>query len=74
MGKVNEVIKNDSPIRVLHLIDRITGYGTTKLLWDIVRLTPSDKVKHLVITFSPNKGKWLYADLLREKGAYGQVS
>ena len=67
------MIKNDSPIRVLHLIDRITGYGTTKLLWDIVRLTPSDKVKHLVITFSPNKGKWLYADLLREKGAYGQV-
>ena len=75
MGKMNErvKVKDDGPIRVLHLIDRITGYGTTRLLWDIVRLTPSNKVKHLVITFSPDKGKWIYADLLREKGAYGQV-
>lgn len=73
MEKVNQVIKDNAPIRVLHLIDRITGYGTTKLLWDIVRLTPSDKVKHFVITFSPNNGKWIYADLLREKGTYGQV-
>ncbi|GJL60478.1 MAG: hypothetical protein NPIRA03_33350 [Nitrospirales bacterium] len=73
MKKVTGVIKDNAPIRVLHLIDRITGYGTTRLLWDIVRLTPSDKVKHLVISFSPNKGKWIYADLLREKGAYNQV-
>lgn len=73
MGKMNGKIKDEAPIRVLHLIDRITGYGTTRLLWDIVRLTPSDKVKHLVITFSPDKGKWIYADLLREKGAYCQV-
>jgi len=73
MEKVTEGIKDNAPIRVLHLIDRITGYGTTRLLWDIVRLTPSDKVKHLVITFSPDNGKWIYADLLREKGAYGQV-
>lgn len=73
MGKVNERGKDDVPVRVLHLIDRITGYGTTRLLWDIVRLTPSNKVKHMVIPFSPDKGKWLYADLLREKGVYGQV-
>ncbi|GJM30900.1 MAG: hypothetical protein DHS20C17_35350 [Cyclobacteriaceae bacterium] len=72
-GKVNKKIKDDTPVRVLHLIDRITGYGTTRLLWDIVRLTPPDKVKHLVISFSPDKGKWITADLLREKGAYGQV-
>lgn len=73
MGKVKERIKDEKPIRVLHLIDRITGYGTTRLLWDIVRLTPSDQVKHLVITFSPDKGKWIHAELLREKGAYCQV-
>lgn len=73
MRKVEESVKEEKPIRVLHLIDRITGYGTTRLLWDIVRLTPPDKVKHMVITFSPDKGKWLYADLLREKGAYCQV-
>jgi len=70
---VNEKIKKDVPIRVLHLIDRITGYGTTRLLWDIVRLTPSDKVKHLVITLSPDKGKFIYAERLREKGVYRQV-
>jgi glycosyltransferase involved in cell wall biosynthesis len=73
MGKVKESAHDDVPIRVLHLIDRITGYGTTGLLWDIVRLTPPDKVQHFVITFSPDKGKWIYADLLREQGAYCQV-
>lgn len=73
MEKMNERVKDDVPIRVLHLIDRITGYGTTRLLWDIVRFTPSDKIKHLVITFSPDKGKWIHADLLREKGIYGQL-
>jgi len=73
MGKVKERVKDDAPIRVLHLIDRITGYGTTRLLWDIVRLIPSDKVKHLVITFSPDKGKFIYAELLRKKGVYRQV-
>lgn len=73
MEKVRRKPKNDEPIRVLHLIDRISGYGTTRLLWDIVRLTSSDRVKHLVITFSPDKGKWIYADLLREKGAYFQA-
>ena len=58
------------PIRVLHLIDRITGYGTSRQLWDIVRLTPSKEVKHFVITFSPDQGKWYYAERLREKGVY----
>ena len=73
MEKEHERVNDDVPIRVLHLIDRITGYGTTRLLWDIVRLTPPDKVRHLAITFSPDKGKWAYADRLREKGAYRQV-
>ena len=73
MGKENESVKDEVPVRVLHLIDRITGYGTTRVLFDIVRLTPPDKVKHLVISFSPDKGQWIHADLLREKGAYWQV-
>ena len=72
MEKISKKNKNEAPIRVLHLIDRITGYGTTRLLWDIVRLTSSNKINHLVITFSPDKGKWVYADLLREKGVYYQ--
>ena len=41
--------KDDLQIRVLHLTDRIPGYGTTRLLWDIVRLTPPQEVKHLVV-------------------------
>lgn len=65
--------KNAAPVRVLHLIDRLHGGGVESLLWDIVRLTQPDKVKHLIITFSPDKGNWVYADLLRTKGAYHQV-
>jgi len=70
MEKENENIKDDVPVRVLHLIDRISGYGTTRLLWDIVRLTPPDKVEHFVITFSPDQGEWFHAERLRERGAY----
>lgn len=65
--------KDDLQIRVLHLTDRIPGYGTTRLLWDIVRLTPPQEVKHLVVTFFPDKGKFTYADRLRELGVYRQV-
>ena len=70
MEKDNKSEKDDVPIRVLHLIDRITGYGTSRQLWDIVRLTPSKEFKHFVITFSPDQGKWSYAERLREKGVY----
>ena len=70
MKEENESDKNESPVRVLHLIDRISGYGTTRLLWDIVRLTPSKEVKHFVITFSPDQGKWATAERLQEMGAY----
>jgi glycosyltransferase involved in cell wall biosynthesis len=73
MEKENESVKDDVPIRVLHLIDRITGYGTTRVLWDLVRLTSPDKVQNFVITFSPDQGKCVYADRLREKGVYRQV-
>lgn len=72
MGKAQKRLKKDAPIRVLHLLDRLHGGGVENQLWDIVRLTSSEKVKHLVVTFSPDKGKWVYADLLRQKGAYHQ--
>jgi len=73
MRKTNKNEKDVAPIRVLHLIDRLTGYGTTKLLWDIIRLSPPNKITHFVVTFSPDKGKWPYADRLREKGVYRQI-
>ena len=75
MEKDDKSEKDDVPIRVLHLIDRITGYGTSRQLWDIVRLTPSKEVKHFVITFSPDQGKkWFYAERLREKDIYRPFS
>ena len=70
MEKDDKNGKDDVPVRVLHLIDRITGYGTSRQLWDIVHMTPSKEVKHFVITFSPDQGKWFYAERLQEKGAY----
>jgi glycosyltransferase involved in cell wall biosynthesis len=70
MEKEKKNLKKASPVRVLHLIDRITGYGTTKWLWDIVRLTPSQEVEHFVVTFSPDQGNWVRAERLREMGMY----
>ena len=58
------------PIRVLHLIDRITGYGTTRQLWNIVNLTSSEEIKHFVISFSPDQGNWYFSGRLEEKGVY----
>ncbi len=63
-------MKDTEQIRVLHLIDRITGYGTTRQLWNIVNLTPSNRVKHFIITFSPDQGKWFHAERLQERGIY----
>jgi len=63
-------VKDTEQIRVLHLIDRITGYGTTRQLWNIVNLTPSNRVKHFIITFSPDQGKWFHAERLQERGIY----
>jgi hypothetical protein len=70
VGKKKQDGKKDAPVRVLHLIDRISGYGTTRSLWDIVRLTATKDVKHFVITFSPDQGKQITAERLREMGAY----
>lgn len=72
MKKRYQNVNDAAPVCVLHLTDRLHGGGVEKWLWEIVRLTQPDKVKHFVITFSPDKGNWVYADLLREKGAYRQ--
>lgn len=64
----------NAPVRVLHLIDRISGYGTTRFLWDIVRLTPSKDVNHFVIAFSPDNGKLVMSERLKEMGVYHPFS
>ena len=72
MGKSSNHERTSEPVRVLHLIDRLGGGGCERWLWDIVRLSPPERVKHYVITFSPDKGQWVYAERLREKGVYHQ--
>jgi len=70
MEKDQKCEKDEVPIRVLHLIDRITGYGTTRILWNIVNLTSSKEVKHFVISFSPDQRNWYFSECLQNKGVY----
>lgn len=59
------------PLRVLNLIDGLSGGGSERLLWDTVRLTDPARVRHLVATTSPDWfGDFHYADRLHQAGAY----
>lgn len=59
------------PVRVLHLIDGLAGGGSERWIFDIVRLSRSERVRHRVATFHPDVGDFVYADKLRQLGAYG---
>jgi glycosyltransferase involved in cell wall biosynthesis len=61
------------PVRVLHLIDGLSGGGCERFLWDIVRLSPPRMLSHRVVTIRPERGDFVYADRLREAGAYRQA-
>src|SRR5882724_421899 len=59
------------PLRVLHLIDGLSGGGSERLLWDTVRLSNSTQIRHFVVTTSPDWfGDFYYADRFRAVGAY----
>lgn len=62
------------PLRVLHIIDSLGGGGSERLIWDIVRLSDQTRVKHRVVTIFPDGyfGPFVYAEPLRELGAYGR--
>ncbi len=62
------------PLRVLHIIDTLGGGGSERLVWDIVRLSDQTCIKHKVVTiFSDGTfGPFVYAEPLRQLGAYGR--
>ena len=63
--------KETRPVRVLHLIDGLGGGGSERLLWDTIRLSAPEDVIHYVVTMYPDHGDhFVYADLLRARGAY----
>lgn len=68
------MMSNKRPLRVLHIIDTLGGGGSERLIWDIVRLSDQTRVKHRVVTiFSDGYPvPFVYAEPLRELGAYGR--
>jgi glycosyltransferase involved in cell wall biosynthesis len=63
------------PLRVLHIIDTLGGGGSERLLWDIVRLSDPARVQHRVVTIFREGylATPIYAEPLRQLGAYGQT-
>src|SRR3954454_25035173 len=61
-------------LRVLHIIDTLGGGGSERLLWDIVRLSDPERVKHRVVTIFREGylATPVYAEPLRQLGAYGR--
>jgi glycosyltransferase involved in cell wall biosynthesis/uncharacterized membrane protein YbhN (UPF0104 family) len=59
------------PLRVLNLIDGLSGGGSERVLCDTVRLTDSTQIRHFVSTASPEwLGNFEYAAELRAAGVY----
>jgi glycosyltransferase involved in cell wall biosynthesis len=65
-------LTNTRPLRVLHIIDGLGGGGAERLLWDIVRLSDPLQVQYSVVTVFPDDGSFVYAERLRQIGAYHQ--
>lgn len=62
-----------SPIRVLHLIDGLSWGGSQRWVWDIVRLSDTDRFRHYIVTICPDSGDYVYADRLEAAGVYRNV-
>ncbi len=63
--------KKAGPLRVLHLIDGLGGGGSERNVWDIVRLSKPNEVRFRVATILPDDGSYVYAERLRQVGAFG---
>lgn len=61
----------DRPVRVLHLIDGLGGGGSERWIWELVRLADTSRVRHKVLPIHPDLGRFVYADRLRQAGAFG---
>ena len=59
------------PLRVLNLIDGLSGGGSERLLWNTIELSDPARVQHRVMTASPDWfGDFHYAPRLAAVGAY----
>src|SRR5215212_8692233 len=69
-----DLMSSTRPVRVLHIIDTLGGGGSERLVWDIVRLSDPARVQHMVVTIFPDGYlvPFVYAEPLRELGAYGK--
>jgi glycosyltransferase involved in cell wall biosynthesis len=68
-------MSNKRPLRVLHILDTLGGGGSERLVWDIVRLSDEERVKHRVDTIFSDGYllPFVYAEPLRQLGAYGRA-
>src|SRR6266581_7475026 len=57
-------------MRILHIIDGLGGGGSERWIWDIVRLADPQLARHRIVTLHPDTGGFVYADRLRDSGAY----
>jgi glycosyltransferase involved in cell wall biosynthesis len=55
---------------VLHIIDGLGGGGSQRWIWDIVRLTPPETARYLVLTVQLDETGSPYVDRLRRHGVY----
>jgi len=58
------------PVRVLHIIDGLGGGGSQRWIWDLVRLTPPEMARYLVLTVQLDEAGSPYADRLLHHGVY----
>jgi glycosyltransferase involved in cell wall biosynthesis len=57
-------------VRVLHVIDSLNGGGSERLLWDIVRLSESTRLRHRIVTVYPDNHRFVYAERLANLNAF----
>jgi glycosyltransferase involved in cell wall biosynthesis len=58
------------PIRVLHIVDSLSGGGAERWIHDIVRLTDPRHLIHRVVTATPEGPGFVFADRLHAAGVY----
>ena len=57
------------PIRVLHVIDGLGGGGAERLLYEIIRLSDPERVRHRIVTVQPHHPSFVLSEPLRALGA-----
>jgi glycosyltransferase involved in cell wall biosynthesis len=58
------------PLRMLHIVDGLGGGGVESWLWDLVRLSDPHRIQHRIVTVLPENPDFVFAERLRQAGAY----